>query len=423
MNGIQTLLALAALLCAPSGIPALSQSAWTPGALGHTGFIRGVQVRNAEEAWVTATSGVFATTDGGATWIKADTSGFTDPAGPSDLTLLLSGTLLSVEHPGRASAIVMSTDGGVTWQEKYHIDSCYINGIVMTSATDGVAVGDPVGGYWVVLLTSDGGVTWRPAPSAPLEAIAPGPRGELGWEQSIAALEGGFIWFGTNNSRIYRSKDWGGTWSYSAIPSFDAYGVAFNDPLAGVAALGAGLARTTDGGASWTHIPTWYCNDVFGIHEFYWAVQGRAILESTDNGATWDTAYTGTGNFERIHAALDGDMIVGFAVGGSQTVKFTISLTEVAPQAGIPQRIRLHQNYPNPFNPTTTIKYGLPERSHVTLTIFNTLGQQVGTLVEGEVEAGYHEVKFDASHLPSGVYLYRLQAGNRIEVRKAVLMK
>jgi hypothetical protein len=57
------------------------------------------------------------------------------------------------------------------------------------------------------------------------------------------------------------------------------------------------------------------------------------------------------------------------------------------------------------------------------LTVFNTLGQEVETLVDGEMEAGYHEVKFDASQLPSGVYLYRLQAENHIEVRKAVVMK
>lgn len=89
----------------------------------------------------------------------------------------------------------------------------------------------------------------------------------------------------------------------------------------------------------------------------------------------------------------------------------------------VPDAFELEQNYPNPFNPSTTIRYGLPRRSHVTLTVFNTLGQQVATLVEGEMEAGYHEVKFDASRLPSGVYLYRLQAGNHIEVKRGLLMK
>jgi hypothetical protein len=81
------------------------------------------------------------------------------------------------------------------------------------------------------------------------------------------------------------------------------------------------------------------------------------------------------------------------------------------------------QNYPNPFNPSTTIRYGLPNRSHVSLTVFNTLGQQVSQLVNGEQEAGYHEVNFDASGLSSGVYLYRMQAGSYVETRKLLLVR
>ena len=83
----------------------------------------------------------------------------------------------------------------------------------------------------------------------------------------------------------------------------------------------------------------------------------------------------------------------------------------------------LWQNYPNPFNPSTTIRYGLASRSHVTLTVFNTLGQEMWRLVNGEVDAGYHEVKFDASGLSSGVYLYRMQAGSYVETKRCVLVK
>jgi formylglycine-generating enzyme required for sulfatase activity len=89
----------------------------------------------------------------------------------------------------------------------------------------------------------------------------------------------------------------------------------------------------------------------------------------------------------------------------------------------VPSDFYLGQNYPNPFNPSTTIRYGLPTRSHVTLTVFNTLGQEVAQLVNGDLEAGYHEVRFDASGLSSGVYFYRLQAGTYVETRKLLLLR
>ena len=89
----------------------------------------------------------------------------------------------------------------------------------------------------------------------------------------------------------------------------------------------------------------------------------------------------------------------------------------------LPTEFALEQNYPNPFNPSTTIRYGLPSRSHGVLTVHNTLGQQVATLVEGEQEAGFHEVQFDASGLASGVYLYRLQAGDFVSTKSMLILK
>ncbi len=97
--------------------------------------------------------------------------------------------------------------------------------------------------------------------------------------------------------------------------------------------------------------------------------------------------------------------------------------TDVARDTKQPDAFALHQNYPNPFNPSTVIRYALPARSHVVLSVYNMLGQLEATLVEGEKAAGYHEVRFDASGLPSGIYLYRLQAGAFIQTRKLALVR
>jgi len=97
--------------------------------------------------------------------------------------------------------------------------------------------------------------------------------------------------------------------------------------------------------------------------------------------------------------------------------------TDVAPGLAGPMSFALEQNYPNPFNPNTTIRYTLPEKADVVLTVFNTLGQRVAALSQGERGAGVHEVVFDASALPSGVYFYRLTAGSIAAVRKCTVAK
>jgi len=86
-------------------------------------------------------------------------------------------------------------------------------------------------------------------------------------------------------------------------------------------------------------------------------------------------------------------------------------------------QFELSQNYPNPFNPSTTIYFSLPQSSNVTLRVFNTLGQEVKTLLNQYMVTGAHSVKFDASDLNSGIYFYKLEAGQFAEVRKMMLVK
>jgi hypothetical protein len=108
------------------------------------------------------------------------------------------------------------------------------------------------------------------------------------------------------------------------------------------------------------------------------------------------------------------------------TLTLANEITEVrGPREGgnVPGSFELGQNYPNPFNAVTTIRYGLPQKSAVLLTVYNLLGQEVATLVHGDQEAGYHSVQLDASDLPSGVYLYRIMARDFVATKKLVLLR
>jgi probable HAF family extracellular repeat protein len=88
-----------------------------------------------------------------------------------------------------------------------------------------------------------------------------------------------------------------------------------------------------------------------------------------------------------------------------------------------PREYNLAQNYPNPFNPTTTIRFSIPQRSNVTLKVYDILGNDVTSLVNEEKERGFYTVNFDASQLASGIYLYRIQAGSFVETKKMIVLK
>jgi len=102
----------------------------------------------------------------------------------------------------------------------------------------------------------------------------------------------------------------------------------------------------------------------------------------------------------------------------------TLSVS-IEPDPGFSELPRSYQisNYPNPFNPVTVINYQLPVHSEVRLEVFDMLGRHVALLTNGVMEAGTHEVTFDASNLASGVYLYRLTAGQVVQTRQMVLVK
>ncbi len=139
--------------------------------------------------------------------------------------------------------------------------------------------------------------------------------------------------------------------------------------------------------------------------------------------AAIDYTYTGSPNVLMVAARTKNLQVFASL---PDTVKvlpnYVTGIREVETSSAA-KEFMLSQNFPNPFNPTTTIRYNLPNRSQVILSVFNTLGQQVAVLVEGEQEAGYHEVRFDGSGLSSGMYFYRIQAGTYVGTKKFILTK
>ena len=126
---------------------------------------------------------------------------------------------------------------------------------------------------------------------------------------------------------------------------------------------------------------------------------------------------------------------VGFEVINGTTYIDDLSISDLSGGGGggakaanldyntIPTEFSLDSNYPNPFNPTTQIRFGLPEESHVQLIIYDITGREITTLIKQKMPAGYHVQMFNAHDIPSGIYFYRLTAGRFIQSKKMILIK
>lgn len=136
------------------------------------------------------------------------------------------------------------------------------------------------------------------------------------------------------------------------------------------------------------------------------------------SNSSWDHGFDSDQNGNFVPQGLVARDSVFFFLG-----RVFPPITSVAEEVRVPEQFSLSQNYPNPFNPSTTIRYALPSRAYVRLTVFNTLGQHVATLVNENQEAGYHDVRFDGSGLASGVYFYRIQAGTYLDTKKLLLLR
>ncbi|MBA4405660.1 hypothetical protein C0389_00115 [bacterium] len=153
----------------------------------------------------------------------------------------------------------------------------------------------------------------------------------------------------------------------------------------------------------------------------------------TENDGSYEIQDLGVGDYEitvekfgYTSVSREGALI-DYAEGSFNSVVNIVlgspSVTSVELSSAIPTEFVLYQNYPNPFNPTTKIKFALAGSAFTKLTICDLLGREVKTLVNSEMNAGFHEVEFNAGNLTSGIYFYRLQANDYTFVKKLILMK
>jgi hypothetical protein len=184
---------------------------------------------------------------------------------------------------------------------------------------------------------------------------------------------------------------------------------------------GHSVQQTTDGGFIIA------AEKDYGIYQSY-----DAWLIKTDNSGDtlWTKTFGGSGMDmgHSVQQTNDGGYIL---TGGTVINNGDVWLIKTAPDPSkveqnidmIPLDFSLYQNFPNPFNPTTKIKYSIPKLSNVTIKVFDILGNEIETLVNEVKPTGTYEITWYAEGLPSGVYVYRLQAGEYADVKKMVLLK
>jgi hypothetical protein len=183
-------------------------------------------------------------------------------------------------------------------------------------------------------------------------------------------------------------------------------------------------------GCNFSYYSIRICNDTSNITLF-------GIYQTKRKGFIHDGSLIGGATYARnfglagCNASELGDgtnyTLVGCVING--TVYGDTTLTHISNQSSkIPDKYFLYQNYPNPFNPTTIIKFEIPsdvkrEMSNVRLIIFDITGREITTLVNEQLNPGTYEVTFDGSNLPSGIYFYKLTAGDFTDTKKLVLIK
>ena len=365
---------------------------------------------------------LYNTTDGGATWNPAPALAQNGAEAGWNNAMFVSGS--NIYFGTNNTTIYYSSDMGNSWTPQATTGELNSYAIWFNNANVGLMGGSTAG----LDRTTNGGTTWT-------SITSPGATATAG----ITGTDGQWL-FATQASPgvIYYSTDNGTSWttSYTA-PSGQFYhiakartgtlvlavqsdgGISSNSNLIVPVELTSFTANTNSLGQV---VLAWSTATEINNHMF-------EIQRKPEEGEYFTIGFVdgaGTTTEPQNYSYTDNTVENGKYFYRLKQIDFNGSFSysdEVQVDVVGPLTFNLEQNYPNPFNPSTNIKYSVPEAGNITLSVYNTVGEEVAVLVNGYSEAGHFEVSFNASNLPSGVYLYKLQSANSIQTKKMMLLK
>jgi photosystem II stability/assembly factor-like uncharacterized protein len=320
----------------------------------------------------------------------------------------------------RYNDILRSSNGGVTWESAEYYGVLYNPPTVFTAlATDsGIIVGD----YYGILYQRWNTSEWR-------EMYRVGTYNYLYVKGLASRGKEIFAWL---DARILYSPDFGKNWRViDSTLNFDVTAIACDQKYVYLGTGNNGLYISADSGKTWMHTPGGRIYSLTPIDEGL-LILGVGGIQSVMLG-NWkysdlnslvpvgQTAFGSVG--EDILLYNDRTMYLAGAGGTWKRPRMYFTDVDNISLATLPQVAELYQNFPNPFNPTTSITYQIPSSTTVSIVVYDLLGREVATLVNEHKSAGTHQVQFHAEGLATGVYLYRMQAGSFVEVKKLVVLK
>jgi uncharacterized repeat protein (TIGR01451 family) len=309
----------------------------------------------------------------------------------------------------------------------------------------------PVDG--TVFISADDGQVWRLVGGAfwDFASRLPGGASHTPWTLAADPVVAGRLYAGTFGDGVYRSDDYGDTWTKVSGPQFPNNGsihvfdLEFDPEISPTtlwAGTSVGIFFSQDGGVTWIDASTGLGkfkevrSIAFGpvdpsptaTGSMYVATWGGGVFELPSDRNTlpsWTQVILRNQQVSAVAVSPDGSQLVAApAAGGTMSLAIAATATAVEDDdISVPSAVELDQNYPNPFNPRTTIVFGIPEAGSIRLTVHDVTGRLVAILADSVLPAGRHEVGFDASRLPSGPYLYRLETPSGRIDRMMMLLK